>query len=306
MLKVLAILGSVAVVCSVAAIWSGSGPCGQVSACGDNLELVSLGSGSCGGATAAAGAGSCEKADQTAPVSGGGGPVGGGAAVTAACGNGSAGASVNGCSKDDAAALVSTGDAPCAEKAAAQCSEKTAAQCGQAVQCSETVSTDGVPAEKTAGKSSCCPAAKASLVNVEVSSPLDALKGLVGRWEATEGESAGAATEFKVSSNGSIVVETMFPGQPHEMTNVYSMDGDRLLLTHYCAAGNQPRLQLVGVEGNTLKFEMIDAANLPDRNQLHMCALEMTLHGDSIVQKWTSTADGKVAGHKTLTFQRVG
>ncbi len=32
---------------------------------------------------------------------------------------------------------------------------------------------------------------------------------------------------------------------PENMITMFHMDGDRLLMTHYCGAGNQPRMKLV-------------------------------------------------------------
>ena len=48
----------------------------------------------------------------------------------------------------------------------------------------------------------------------------------------------------RTTGGGSAVTETLFPGTAHEMMSVYHMDGDDLVLTHYCAGGNQPRMML--------------------------------------------------------------
>ena len=49
---------------------------------------------------------------------------------------------------------------------------------------------------------------------------------------------------YKVTANGSVVMETLFPGSDHEMVSMYHLDGDDLRQTHYCAAKNQPHLKL--------------------------------------------------------------
>ena len=54
----------------------------------------------------------------------------------------------------------------------------------------------------------------------------------------------GVVHEFKTSAAGTVVMETMNPGTGHEMINMYHVDGDDLLLTHYCAGNNQPRMRL--------------------------------------------------------------
>ena len=48
---------------------------------------------------------------------------------------------------------------------------------------------------------------------------------------------------YRVTAAGSAVMEVLFPGTDHEMVTVYHQDGDDLILTHYCAAGNQPRMK---------------------------------------------------------------
>ena len=53
---------------------------------------------------------------------------------------------------------------------------------------------------------------------------------------------------YKLTGAGSALVETQFPGTGHEMVSVYHLDGDDLRMTHYCAAGNQPRVKLDRVQ----------------------------------------------------------
>lgn len=75
---------------------------------------------------------------------------------------------------------------------------------------------------------------------------LERLKTLAGTW--VEADADGKPTDkvvsvFKVTAAGSAVEETIFPGQPQEMVSIYHRDGADLLLTHYCALGNQPRMK---------------------------------------------------------------
>ena len=71
---------------------------------------------------------------------------------------------------------------------------------------------------------------------------LDAVRALEGRWIA-ETPYGTSEHEFAVSSAGSVVREIMGPGEEHEMTNMYTLDGNALVMTHYCGAGNQPRMR---------------------------------------------------------------
>jgi hypothetical protein len=57
------------------------------------------------------------------------------------------------------------------------------------------------------------------------------VRGLEGHWVMDSDEYPGEFT-FTVSSNGSVVREIMFPGTENEMTNMYSLDGNSLIMTH--------------------------------------------------------------------------
>ena len=71
-----------------------------------------------------------------------------------------------------------------------------------------------------------------------VSKELERVKQLAGRWEGIsqeEGKEAEpAVVEYKVTSGGSAVVETLFPGTPHEMVSVYHDEHGKVAMTHYC------------------------------------------------------------------------
>ena len=70
------------------------------------------------------------------------------------------------------------------------------------------------------------------------------LKTLSGNWERSGGAHDHGGDSHKVifrnSAADSLVMETMFPGEAMEMISMYHMDGDTLLLTHYCALQNAP------------------------------------------------------------------
>jgi hypothetical protein len=79
------------------------------------------------------------------------------------------------------------------------------------------------------------------------------LKTMAGSWEGAarehdHGTAAARRVEVRTSAAGSAVIQTLYPGAPQEMVNVFHMDGDELLFTHYCAAQNAP----------VMKFEKSD------------------------------------------------
>lgn len=120
------------------------------------------------------------------------------------------------------------------------------------------------------------------------------LKSLVGVWE---GESPHGTTRvsYSVVSNGSTVMETIDQMEhAHMMVTMYHLDGDRLMMTHYCSAGNQPRMRLVASTPSVLTFEMFDATNLASPNDAHMRKVVISwTDKDHITAAWTMNKDGK-------------
>src|SRR5262245_36005983 len=75
---------------------------------------------------------------------------------------------------------------------------------------------------------------------------LEKLKKLEGTWLLADEDGKPTkqiASIIKVTAGGSVVHETLFPGQPLEMISVYAVDGADLIMTHYCVLGNQPRMK---------------------------------------------------------------
>jgi len=143
----------------------------------------------------------------------------------------------------------------------------------------------------------------------EGSPALKTMKSLAGTWNGThlmQGKELPASIEYKVSSNGSTVVETMFPGTPHEMVNVYHDKAGKLAMTHYCSVGNQPHLDLVAMEGKTLSFSLSSADNnhLGDEGHMHDLTITMIDPGH-LQQNWSFFEKGEQGGMTTFDLVRV-
>ncbi len=139
------------------------------------------------------------------------------------------------------------------------------------------------------------------------------LTSLDGEWELANPtpEMPEGRTTFTVSSAGSVVREIMVPGTPHEMTNLYHMDGDDVVCTHYCAAGNQPRMVSTGVtqvDGMpALDFQFDSISNYVEGQDHYMGSMRLVWENEDLVrQEWTSyNSDGEVAGELTFLMKRV-
>jgi hypothetical protein len=135
------------------------------------------------------------------------------------------------------------------------------------------------------------------------------LKALAGAWEGTVATRDGppAQVRFEVISGGSAVMETLFPGAGNEMRSVYHLDRGALVMTHYCAAGNQPRMRLAkGSTDDLLVFEFTGGTNLDARKDMHIHGGRIRLAGpDRLEAEWDHWKGGKKTGSATFFLARA-
>lgn len=125
----------------------------------------------------------------------------------------------------------------------------------------------------------------------------DEIKSLVGNWQGKGSDGSPVEVSFKVMGNGSSVVSEINSHKHGDnMVSVFHMDKDRLLITHYCGAGNQPRMQATtSPDGKTITFDFVDGTNILPSQIGHMQKLIVNI-GDSghHSEKWVlKTNDGK-------------
>lgn len=144
-----------------------------------------------------------------------------------------------------------------------------------------------------------------------LSPELQRIKGLAGRWEGTtfrerEGTSPAVVT-YAVTSGGSAVVETLFPGTTREMTTVYHDDSSgRLIAQHYCNAANQPRLRLSESGSDRLSFVLAPDADIKADLEGHAHALTLTFAADgSIAHDWVNHYLGQPSAERAIQLKKV-
>jgi hypothetical protein len=134
----------------------------------------------------------------------------------------------------------------------------------------------------------------------QTSSPSDAqkafaaIKSLPGTWEGKGANGATLRVDFRVTSGGSAVMSEIL-GQ-EDMISMFHLDGpNRLLLTHYCASGNQPRMQAsLSPDGKVITFNFVDATNLSAPDAGHMQRMVLTLVDDNHhTEAWTFLDHGR-------------
>ncbi len=140
--------------------------------------------------------------------------------------------------------------------------------------------------------------AKAKAAQPVAPSKLDVIKKLSGDWVEVgpDGKPTGKViSTFHVTAGGSAVEETLFAGTPHEMITLYHMNGDDLVLTHYCVAGNQPMMKAEKqTDPNKLVFSCAGGTNMKSENDEHMHhATIVWKDADHIHSEWAEFKDGK-------------
>ena len=121
------------------------------------------------------------------------------------------------------------------------------------------------------------------------------MKSLVGSWKGTA-EGKPVSVSYALVSNGTALMETLDGDHDVTMITMYTPDGAATLATHYCAAGNQPRMRATGSpDGKTLAFEFVDVTNVAGSTGDVMRRLVVTfVDADHFRQSWTARdKDGK-------------
>lgn len=122
------------------------------------------------------------------------------------------------------------------------------------------------------------------------------LKALIGSWEGTGEDGKPVAISYSLISGGSALEEKLGPADEPSMVTMYHPDGATVLMTHYCAAQNQPRLRAKAAspDARTLEFTFVDCSNLSSKDAGHMHHLVLSFEDpDHFSQEWTWKENAK-------------
>jgi len=148
----------------------------------------------------------------------------------------------------------------------------------------------------------------------------DTMKTLAGVWlgpvkvepPMPEMDDKPLRVSMRVTSRGNALVHEMNEDKPqvdptsydHPVTMFY-LDGDRLLLTHYCDAGNRPRMAArVSPDGKTVEFDFIDVAGSTEPGHMNHAVFTI-IDSNHHTEDWTYLMPGDKPMHAHFDLQRA-
>jgi hypothetical protein len=164
-------------------------------------------------------------------------------------------------------------------------------------------------------------ATKSDATKSDAQKAFDQLKSLAGTWHGKvtmdpPSKAMGDGTEvdlsLRVTSRGNALVHEMGdlnskedPTKYDHPVTMFYLDGDRLLLTHYCDAGNRPRMAArVSPDGKTVEFDFLDVAGNTQYGNMYHAAFTF-IDADHHTEEWTFKLKGDKLMHGHMDLQRV-
>jgi hypothetical protein len=136
----------------------------------------------------------------------------------------------------------------------------------------------------------------------------DKLKQLAGDWDGAgpSKEVPRTPVRYELTSNATVVMETLFGGTDHEMRSLYYLDKGELVLTHYCGMGNQPQMRMrKSADPNDLAFDFDGGRNLDPAKDMHMHSARIRIvDANHIDAEWTIFQGGKSVGAHKFSLTR--
>src|SRR5258708_7427412 len=105
--------------------------------------------------------------------------------------------------------------------------------------------------------------------------------------------------ELRVTSRGNALVHEMKeagsaddPTKYDHPVTMFYLDGERLLLTHYCDAGNRPRMAAkTSPDGKTVEFDFLDVAGGTEYGHMHHAVFTI-IDANHHTEDWTYMMPG--------------
>jgi hypothetical protein len=124
---------------------------------------------------------------------------------------------------------------------------------------------------------------------------LDRFRSMVGTWQGKSPSGGTSMVTYRLAAGGTAVMADMHMAD-EDMVSMYYVDGDQLLMTHFCPSNNQPRMKaIISPDLNTVTFDFLDATNLPGPQTGHMHRAVFLFFADPnhYSEEWTWKQEGK-------------
>jgi hypothetical protein len=127
----------------------------------------------------------------------------------------------------------------------------------------------------------------------EAQKQFDLLKGMEGKWTGQNSKGEPLEVTFRMTAGGSALMSEIHGHGFENMITMFHLDGDRLLMTHYCGAGNQPRMKVIASDAKSVSFEFVDGTNIGpgDGHMQHVTFTEPDANHH--VEEWVFLDHGK-------------
>jgi hypothetical protein len=129
----------------------------------------------------------------------------------------------------------------------------------------------------------------------------ETMKTLAGSWqgklttvpEVPDMKGAVAKISLRVTSRGNALMHDLtVSGIPDNPITMFYLDSDRLLLTHYCDAGNRPRMEgKISPDGKVIEFDLMDVAGGMQKGHMHHAVFTL-IDADHHTEDWTFMLPG--------------
>jgi hypothetical protein len=140
------------------------------------------------------------------------------------------------------------------------------------------------------------------------------LKALEGTWEGAvtatppqpEIQGKIATLSLRVTSRGNALMhDVRMTGIPDNPITMFYLDEEKLRLTHYCDAGNRPRMEAkASADGKTVEFEFLDLAGGTHYGHMHNAVITL-IDADHHVEEWTYMLPGDKPVRARFDLRRV-
>ena len=142
----------------------------------------------------------------------------------------------------------------------------------------------------------------------------DQLKALSGVWEgkvttdmpvAASIQNSLMHVTLRTTSRGNALLHEMTSSGPDDPITMFYLDENRLLLTHYCDAGNRPRMEgKLSPDGKTLEFSFLDVAGSNQHQHMHHAKFTF-IDANHHTEDWVFMLGDK-AVHAHFDLRRTG